>query len=375
MRILFAGGGTGGHFFPIIAVAEAVNELTDKEHLIDVDLVYMSDAPFDNDILKRTHMSFVQVMAGKQRTYFSTKNFIDIFKMALGCISAVFKLFALYPDVVFGKGGYASFPAMFAARLLNIPVVIHESDIVPGKVNRWIGDYATKVAISYPEASKYFKNKERIAFTGQPIRKSILEVPPDDPFVALQLDPTIPVILVIGGSLGAERINENIMDILPRLLEKCQVIHQTGDNNLVWMKKRAEGVLHDNPHADRYHPFGLLPSGNLRLAAKASTLVISRAGSAIFEIAIWQKPSILIPLPIARDDHQRENAFSYARTGACTVIEEGNLRPELLFSVIESVMSDKSLQAKMIEGTKTFTKPDAAEKIAQALLSIATKHT
>jgi UDP-N-acetylglucosamine--N-acetylmuramyl-(pentapeptide) pyrophosphoryl-undecaprenol N-acetylglucosamine transferase len=230
------------------------------------------------------------------------------------------------------------------------------------------------VAISYPEATKYFKNKDRIALTGQPIRKVLLDVPTEDPFAALQLEPNVPVILVIGGSQGAEKINEGIIDILPRLVEKCQIVHQTGENNLEWMKKRAAGVLPENPHAGRYHPFAFLDQKQLRLAAMASSLVISRAGSSIFEIAIWEKPSILIPLPIARDDHQRENAYSYARTGACTVIEESNLRPELFFSVIESIMSNDDTQRKMIAGSKEFTKPDAAEKIAGALLSIATHH-
>lgn len=374
MKIVFAGGGTGGHFFPIIAVAEAVNELIDKEKLVGVEMYYVSDAPFDKDLLAKTHMEFVEIMAGKQRTYKSAKNFLDIFKTLFGCTYAVFKMFALYPDVVFGKGGYASFPSMFAARLLRIPVVIHESDIIPGKVNRWVGDYAQKIAISYPEADKYFKHKDRIAYTGQPIRKSLTVVPTDDPFEVLGLEPNVPVILVLGGSQGAEKINENLIDIMPRLVEKCQVIHQTGENNYEWMKKRAAGLLTGNALAHRYRPFPFLESTQLRLAAKACTLVISRAGSAIFEIAIWEKPSILIPLEIARDDHQRENAYSYARTGACTVIEEGNLRPELFFSVIESIMTDTAQQRKMIEGAKEFTKEDAAEKIAAALLSIATHH-
>ncbi len=374
MKIVFAGGGTGGHFFPIIAVAEAMNELIDKEKLVDVQMYYVSDAPYDKELLTKTHMEFIEIMAGKQRTYFSPKNFLDIFKTIFGCTLATFKMFALYPDVVFGKGGYASFPTMFAARLLRIPVVIHESDIIPGKVNRWVGDYAEKIAISYPEADKYFKHKDRIAFTGQPIRKSLSEVPTEDPFVALGLEPDVPVILAIGGSQGAEKINENLIDIMPRLVEKCQVVHQTGENNYEWMKKRAAGLLAGNPLAHRYRPFPFLESTQLRLAAKASTVVISRAGSAIFEIAIWEKPSILIPLEIARDDHQRENAYSYARTGACTVIEEANLKPELFFSVIESIMTDPERQRKMIQGSQEFTKEDAAEKIATVLLSIATHH-
>ncbi len=374
MNILLTGGGTGGHFFPIIAVAEALNNLAEKEHLIDMNLYYMSDAPYDRALLAKNDITFIEAMAGKQRTYASIKNFSDKFKMLFGCIIATFKLFSLYPDVVFGKGGYASFPALFAARLLRIPVIIHESDIVPGRVNRWVGNYATKIALSYPEAASYFTHTERIALTGQPIRQELFSDITGDPAVALHLEPDLPVILVLGGSLGAERINEAIIDILPRLLEKCQVIHQTGAENIEWMKKRAEGALPNNPHASRYHPYAFIESPLLRLAAKASSLIISRAGSAIFEIALWEKPSILIPLPIARDDHQRKNAYGYARTEAATVVEETNLRPEIFYSVIESIMSNKAVQERMIAGTKSFVKPDAAQKIAQALLAIATAH-
>ncbi len=376
MKILFAGGGTGGHFYPIIAVAEEVNKLADQEHLVGIKLYYMSDSPIDKDLLFKTGLTYIEVPTGKRRTYGSIKNFFDVFKTLFACINATWKVFVLYPDVVFGKGGYASFPAMFAAKLLRIPVVIHESDIVPGQVNKWIAPYASKIAISYPEATKYFKvkNPETIALTGQPVRKSLLEVPTEDPTKVFELELGIPVILVLGGSSGSEKINENLIDILPKLLEKYQVLHQTGEANYDWMKKRAAGVLAGDDHISRYRPFGFLEVKQLRLAAEAATLVVSRAGSTIFEISLWQKPSVLIPLAIARDDHQRENAYSYARTGAATVIEEQNLKPELFFSVVESIMQDKARQQVMIEGTKQFAKLDAAQKIAQALLSIATHH-
>ncbi|MDP2598414.1 MAG: undecaprenyldiphospho-muramoylpentapeptide beta-N-acetylglucosaminyltransferase [Candidatus Liptonbacteria bacterium] len=376
MRILFAGGGTGGHFYPIIAVAEAVNELGSKEHVAGLDLYFMSDAPFDKDLLMTSRLQYIEIKTGKRRTYFSVQNFFDIFKTVFACIRATLKLFILYPDVVFGKGGYASFPAMFAAKLLRIPVVIHESDVVPGKVNRWIADYAEYIAVSYPEAVKYLPKKkaDHIAFTGQPVRRALLGIPPEDTYESFKLEPNIPIVLVLGGSQGAERINENLIDALPKLLEKYQVIHQTGENNYEWMKKRAEGALAGNTFASRYHPFPFLDGRQLRIAAKGSQLVVSRAGSTIFEIAMWGIPSILIPLAIARDDHQRENAYSYARTGAATVIEEQNLRPELFATVVESILSDEAKRQVMTDGAKQFVKPDAAEKIAKALLSIALKH-
>jgi UDP-N-acetylglucosamine--N-acetylmuramyl-(pentapeptide) pyrophosphoryl-undecaprenol N-acetylglucosamine transferase len=374
MKILFAGGGTGGHFYPIIAIAEEVNTLIEKEHLTDIELYFMSDSPIDKELLEKTGIKYIEVKTGKRRTYFSILNFLDVFRTFFASMNALWKIFVLYPDVIFGKGGYASFPAMFAAKILRIPVVIHESDIIPGKVNKYIADYATKVAISYPDAVKYFKNKDRIAQTGQPVRRMLLDTPKEDPYETFKLEPNVPIILVLGGSQGSERINENVIDILTRLVEKYQILHQTGETNLDWMKKRAAGVLLDNPNSGRYRPFGFLPVQQLAIAAKGATLIISRAGSTIFEISIWHKPSILIPLQIARDDHQKLNAYSYARTGAATVIEEQNLKQEVFFSVIESIMTDPARQQLMIKGTNEFGKPDAAEKIAQLLLSIATHH-
>lgn len=374
MKILFAGGGTGGHFFPIIAVADAVKEIAHREHLGTIDLYYMSDSPIDVYLLTKTGLTYVEVKTGKQRTYFSVQNFFDMFKIFFACIKATWKLFWIYPDAVFGKGGYASFPAMFAARLLHIPVVIHESDIIPGRVNRWIASYAAYVAVSYPEAINHFPHKDRVALTGQPVRKILLEIPSDDPFEKFTLEQDIPVILILGGSQGAEKINEHVIDILPKLVEKYQVIHQTGEANYDWMRKRAAGVFGNNVLKNRYHPKGFFDANELRLAAKAANLVVSRAGSTIFEIALWGVPSVLIPLRIARDDHQRENAYSYARTGAATIIEEQNLKPELFFSVINSILSDPERQSVMMGGAKQFAKTDAADKIATALLSIAAKH-
>lgn len=375
MKIVLTGGGTGGHFYPIIAIAEAIHRIEDREHLVGVELYYISDDPYNKELLQSAGLRYVDIQTGKRRTYFSIKNFIDLFKIGFACINATVRLFLIYPDVVFGKGGYASFPTLFAARLLRIPVVIHESDISLGRVNKWAEPFAEKIAISYPETqASISKNPERVALTGIPIRASMLNTPEGDSYEHLKLDPNIPTILVLGGSQGSETINEHIMDIIHKLVDSYQVIHQTGEENVAWMKKRAEGALSGNPNKDRYRPLAYLDSTTLRHAASVSSLVVSRAGSTIFEIALWGKPSILIPLAIARGDHQRENAYSYARAGACTVIEEANLRPELLFSVIENLMTHEDQRQKMIDGSKKFAHTDAADKIAQGIINIALKH-
>ncbi len=177
MKIIFTGGGTGGHFYPIIAVAQKVNQIIDQEKIIGAKLYYFSDSPYDNQALFENGLIYEEVNTGKMRKYFSIKNFFDLFKIFFGSLNAIFKVFSIYPDVVFGKGGYASFPTILAARILNIPVLIHESDSAPGRVNKWAGRFAKKVAVSFNEAAEYFP-KKNVAWTGQPIRSEI-EQPAD----------------------------------------------------------------------------------------------------------------------------------------------------------------------------------------------------
>ena len=136
MKIVFTGGGTGGHFYPIIAVAEKVNQIVDHENIVGAKLYYFSDDPYDKELLFQNGITFEKISAGKARIYFSLLNFTDFIKAFFGTINAVYKLFTIYPDVVFGKGGYSSAPTILAARMLRIPVVIHESDSAPRRVNQ-----------------------------------------------------------------------------------------------------------------------------------------------------------------------------------------------------------------------------------------------
>src|SRR3989338_6468319 len=156
MKIAFTGGGTGGHFYPIIAVAQKVNKILDDEKIVGTKLYYISDSPYDKEMLFENGLIYEEVNTGKIRTYFSIKNFFDIFRVFFGAINGLFKMFTIYPDVVFGKGGYASFPAILAARILRIPVIIHESDSAPGRVNKWAGRFAKKIAVSFMESAVYF---------------------------------------------------------------------------------------------------------------------------------------------------------------------------------------------------------------------------
>ncbi len=374
MKILFTGGGTGGHFYPIVSVAQAVNERARDRKIITPKLYYMAPTKYNPRALFDSGLEFVSVPAGKVRRYFSILNFTDLLKTLLGCLTAVVRMFTIYPDVVFGKGGYAAFPALFAAKLLHIPVVIHESDSKPGRVNAWAGKFAKNIAVSYPEAAEYFKNKNRIAHTGNPIRRDIAIPLSNGAHEYLNLEQNTPVVFIIGGSQGSQTINDVIMSSLPELLNRYQVIHQTGRANLEEIKLTSSIVLKDHPYLSRYHPMDYLNELTLRMSAGVADVVISRAGSTIFEIAAWGVPAIIIPLPGTVSHDQTHNAYAYSQTGAASVIQENNLSSHVLIGEIDRIISSPKIRETMKEKAKAFARLDSANVIADVLLDIAISH-
>lgn len=374
MKILFTGGATGGHFYPIIAIAEAINDLTRERKILEPQLYFAAPDPYNRELLLANNITFVPTAAGKMRRYFSILNVIDLFKTAWGVTKSVLRIFFLYPDVVFGAGGYASFPTLLAARIFRIPVVIYATDVEPSRVNRWAGKFATKIAVSFQEAAHFFP-QEKVAYTGNPVRKAALLPAREGAYEFLKLSHDLPVLLVLGGSQGATALNEVVLAALPQLVEKYQVVHQAGEANIKEVEGVARIVLNNSPKADRYKPFGYLNDLAIRMSAGAAALVISRAGAgAIFEIAAWGLPSILVPLQGAAQDHQTKNAFAYARSGATVVIEQNNLTPGLLVSEIDRILGDQQMVHKMGEAARKFGRPDAAKTIANALMDIAISH-
>lgn len=373
MKILLTGGGTGGHFYPLIAVAQEIKNIVYEKKLIEAKIYYMSDSPYDTDMLLANNISFIKIPAGKMRRYFSLKNIFDPFKTVWGIFRAIYKLFIIYPDVVFSKGGYASLPALWAARLLRIPIFIHESDSHPGRTNLWSAKFAQRIALSYPEAMPYFPT-EKTAVTGNPIRKEILYPVKEGAHKFLELEDNRPTILIIGGSQGAVNINNTILDILPQLVEKYQIIHQTGKANWEEVRNRSQVILAENKNVGHYKLFPYLNDLAMRMAAGASDLVITRAGSIVFEIAYWEIPSIVIPIPKSISHDQYTNAFTYARSGGAIVIEENNLTASVLLSEINRLLENPTLLNEMKIGARSFTKPNAGRVIAEEIVKIALKH-
>ncbi|HMP67160.1 MAG TPA: UDP-N-acetylglucosamine--N-acetylmuramyl-(pentapeptide) pyrophosphoryl-undecaprenol N-acetylglucosamine transferase [Candidatus Paceibacterota bacterium] len=373
MKIVFTGGVTGGHFYPIIAVAEAIREICKAKKIIEPNLYFFAPDPYNEKLLFDNKIIYKKIPAGKMRIYFSILNFSDWFVTVTGIIRALWTMFWLYPDVVFSKGGSGSFPVLFAAKMLGIPIIIHESDSAPGRANLYFAKSAKKIAVSYPEAADFFP-KDKTAWTGNPIRKSLRIPVTDGAAEYLGLKKNIPTILILGGSQGSEIINNMILDSLPVLVEKYQVIHQVGKNNFEDFRKISDITLKNSQTKERYKLYSYLDDLAMKMSAGAADLVISRAGSTIFEIANWKKPSILIPISESNNDHQRKNAYIYARTGAAIVMEESNMSDNILLEEIERILDNSEIKNKMIESARSFTKDNSAEIIAEEILLLGIKH-
>jgi UDP-N-acetylglucosamine--N-acetylmuramyl-(pentapeptide) pyrophosphoryl-undecaprenol N-acetylglucosamine transferase len=377
MRIVLTGGGTGGHFYPLIAVAEAIEEICTERTLLEPELYYIGPPPFDAEALREHGITYLPSPAGKMPRYSKVASFFGFFPTAFGVIRSTLQLFKLYPDVIFSSGGYAAFPTLYAARLLRIPVVIYDADAIPGRVSLWSSKFARWIAIANPEAVGKFpaRVRERIARVGHPIRKEIQEPAKEGGQEFLKLDPAAQTLFILGGSQGAQAINNVVVDALPELVKEFNVVHQVGAANVQEMGGISTVVLKDARFAERYKVFGLLNTLALRMSAGAATLAVARAGSGtIFELASWGLPAILVPIPEDVSHDQTENAFSYARAGAAVVIEQRNLTPHLLIAEVRRIASDEALRQKMSAAARVFARPDAARKIATALLEESLEH-
>ena len=376
MRIVFTGGGTGGHFYPIIAVAEGIQDICKEKHLVEPELVFTGPAPFDRVSLDEHFILYKPSSAGKinRDTGMGIGGF---FATTLGVIRATFQLFALYPDVVFSTGGFAAFPTLCAARVLRIPVAIYDADTTPGRVSLWSSRFARWIAVGHAESVENYplSVRNRIAHVGHPIRKEIKHPAPEGGYEYLKLDSTVPTVFVMGGSQGAQTINGTLLDALEDLVTRYNVIHQTGTANLKEVQDIASVVLKKSQYEGRYRAFGLLNTLALRMSAGITSVVVARAGSGtIFEVASWGIPAILIPIPRDISHDQTENAFSYARSGAAEVIEQNNLTPHVLSAEIDRIMANPQIQESMREAALAFARPEAARTIAQILLDAVIEH-
>ena len=369
MRVLFTGGGTGGHFFPILAVIRELKRLAESEKILDLEIFYMGPDGFGKDILSEEGAVFLRVASGKWRRYFSLRNFFDIFKTGFGILRGIWSVFLVMPDVVFSKGGYGALPAAVGAFIFRIPLVVHDSDARPGVVSKFSAKFAARIGIAFSGAAPFF-SKERTALVGVPVRKSILGAKREEARDHLDMFSDFPAVGIFGSSQGAEKLNEAVLGVLKELTEEFEVVHQTGTKHLEGVKAEASVILKD-AHGERYHPFGFLDEFKLRDFYGACDLIVARSSAtAIYEIAASGKPSILVPLSHAAQDHQRKNAYEYAGEGAAIILEEPNLTPHILLAEIKKAMSNPEFLKKMSEAAQKFSRIDSGEVIAREILKL-----
>ncbi len=374
-RILLTGGGSGGHVYPLIAIAETVGKIAEESGL-NLKLAYMGpNDEYAKEITGRG-IRFMPILSGKIRRYFSIMNIIDIPKFFIGMLQAWFKVYAFMPDAVFSKGGPGALPVVMAAWFYRIPVMIHESDATPGLTNLLSSRFARRIAVSFEDAKQYF-NPQKTAVTGTPVRPELVggKLTQAEAKARLGFDASKPLLFVVGGSQGSRHINEFVALNLGALVAQTQILHQTGRENFTDIKKLTQAAMMEVSVAselkNRYQPMAYLDSNEMPLALSAADVVLARAGSgSVFEIAAFEKPSILVPLSGAANDHQRANAYAYAKTGAALVVEERNLSPQIIISDMKAILSNPDRQKSMSAAAKSFYKQDAAKVIAEELLRL-----
>ena len=324
-RIILTGGGTAGHVTPNIALLPRLKELQYDIHYIG------SYNGMEKNLIEKQGITYHGISSGKLRRYFSLQNFTDPFRVLKGFGEANKLIKQLKPDVIFSKGGFVTVPVVMAGKRNHVPTIIHESDMTPGLANKLSISSATKVCCNFPETLKCLPN-EKAVLTGSPIRQELMTGSKEKARAFCGFGEIKPVILIVGGSLGAAAVNDAVRRILPKLLETYQVIHLCG-------KGKKDASL---TSLNGYAQFEYI-SEELRDLFALSDIVISRAGAnAICELLALKKPNLLIPLSAnASRGDQILNARSFERQGFSVVLEEEAITDELLLDKINTLYKEK----------------------------------
>lgn len=384
IRILLVGGGSGGHIYPLIAVAQKIRYFAGTDSGYQLDMRYFGDAGGYEDLIKENGVKYSHIISSKFRRYFSFENFIDFFKFFIAIFQSLFTVFFFMPSVVFSKGGPGSLPILFVCKFFAIPIVVHESDSAPGLTNLISGKMSKKIFLAFESAKQYFAENKNVGVVGNPVRNELIigrdglapiisEIQQKEAKKQLGFDSERPVLLILGGSQGATVINDFVLKNIESLAVKFQILHQIGSGNFDDYKKDYDFLSKTLPDAikNNYKFYSYL-EGNLKNAYVSADLVLARAGAGtIFEIAYFGKPSILIPLPDAANDHQALNALEFKEAGASIDIEQENFLSHLVLVQLETLISKTEILKKMSKSASAFYRPFSSETIAAYLLSFA----
>ncbi len=358
MKVMIAGGGTGGHVFPGIAVAE---ELKRRRSAATV-LFVGSRRGLEAQAVPAAGfpIRFVWVRGLPRRAWWRWP--AALLTNLIGFFQSLWLVARERPDAVLGTGGYVSGPVALATWLFGRPLILQEQNSIPGIANRWLARLADEVHLSFVEARSYFGRKDNLKVSGNPVRAHILSGDRGQALIEFGLAPGKPTIFVFGGSRGAHRINEAALEAMRRLKDRVDVqfILQTGREDFEWAKRVVE--------AERL-PANVMPFlQRIHMAYAAADLVVCRSGAmTLAEIAVCGTPSILVPYPHAAHDHQVVNAANLVDRGAAAMVLDRELSGERLAKEIAHLLSDRQTLSRMSANARTFARPDAAERIAKSL--------
>lgn len=351
-RIILAGGGTGGSVGPLLAV---VDEIKNKEPETEFLFIGTRKGIPEKELVKNKNIPYQSIFSGKFRRYISLKNIIDPFLILIGFFQSFFIILKFKPKAIFSAGGFVSVPLAWAAWLLRKPIFIHQQDIVPGLANKLIAPLAKKITISFEKSFKNF-SKQKTILTGNPVRKEIFQGDKQRAIKQFNLDNNLPVLLIIGGGTGAQKINEMIAQIVPELVEFCQIIHLTGKGKKIFDKKLD---------FKNYHQYEFL-SQEIPDLYQAADLIISRAGMGVLtELSVLKKPVICIPI---LDSHQEFNAQYFADREALVLINQKMLKPGKLLEKIKKIINSEKQLKNLSNNIGQLAYPRAGEKIAKIIL-------
>lgn len=363
LRVIIAGGGTGGHIFPAVAVGHALQRLRPGTELL---FVGASDRMEMEKIPQEGFKIIGLDIAGFNRSNIF-KNISLPFKLLKSRMQARSIIQDFKPDAIVGVGGYASFPMLNAGQAMGIPTLIQEQNSYAGKSNKILGRKAKAICVAYENMGQFFP-KEKILLTGNPVRKKISDMSrtSEEGRKMFGLAAGKKTILVIGGSLGAKSVNEAIDANLDELMKgDVQMIWQTGKLYYEQATARAQ------QYSDRVKVMAFI--ADMDYAYAAASIVVSRAGAlAIAELCIAGKPVIFIPLPTAAEDHQTSNAMALVSRGAAMVIKDSEAKAELPGKV-NALLNDTAMQQEMSQHLKSMAIKDADERIANKVIEIAGK--
>ncbi len=336
-KIIFTGGGSGGHTMPALAMIQAIKEYS-KE--IEFSILYIGSYDgVEKELLENYNINYKSICTGKLRRYLSINNFIDIFKIIRGINQSkkIIKEFA--PDILVSTGGFVSVPPVISAKRQKVPIIIHEQTIDAGLANKIASKFADKIAITFPESKKYFP-QNKITLTGIPLRRELFNGNKDELFKKFNLDKNLPLIYFTGGGLGCHILNITAIKILPEILDKCNVIFQTGKalngNDFIEMKKFKESL--DNKKKNRLVIFDFI-NKELPDIYAAADLAVSRSGAGtVNELMSLSIPTIFIPLAISTKNEQLRNAQFVENINGGIIIEENQLNPGVLLKNINDIL-------------------------------------